>query len=548
MNRSPLSLVPASHGLNSAVREQFRGSLPLMFGTAACVWLIATVNVAGLLTARLRQRSREIGLRLALGATSRRLIQGLLAETVVAVMAGLLLGVAATLGIVRLLPTWIPSWTGLDVRISGSVLIAAGFTAILTAIAITSIQAFSLDRRQVLRHFTADRWRFRRRRRLSVSTGLVIAQMALTLPVVIAAGLLGQTVYGLMNVHSGFDAGNLIQVHVEPVLAGYPLERNQAYYSEVLDRLRSTPGMSDASVSSGGALSGFDGRASVRYEGGVRDVRLNAVDDHYFRTLGIRILAGRAFHATEARHAQHVVVLNLALARQLFGAEHAAIGRLVTLIAGRESSERLVVGVVENTADVDLRDRSTPAAYIPVGGSPLLVVHVRTTTEAASFIPLVRQTLTSVDAGVPVLGIGTIEGRRWHVLQRERLLSAFAAAVGWIALALCAVGLFSRVSYDVSTRLHEVGVRTALGASRRQIAALFLKSTAGILLVGFGFGTGLALGATRLLEASLYGVSASSAATYVASGCLITAVAFLATVLPLRPAMSGTVAANLARE
>jgi predicted permease len=527
------------------VRDQFRASLPLMFATVACLWLITTLNVAGLLTARLRQRSREMGLRLALGVTSRRLIQQLLIEAVVIVLVALLSGVAVALGVARLLPTWIPSWAGLDVRISAFGLAVTGLAALLTVVAIASIQAFSVDRRQLLGHIKVQPVPLSRGRRLSLSTGLIVAQIAITLPLVVAAALLGQTTYRLFNVDSGFDPKGLLQVQVEPVLVGHSPERSQRYYADVLDRLRSVPGVSDASVSSGGALSGFDGRASVRDDGGDQEVRLNAIDERYFGTLGIRTLAGRAFQAEEVRDNRPVIVLNLTLARRLFGAEQAAIGRTVTLIAGRASSERLVVGVVGDTADVDLRDRSTPVAFIPV--SPLLVIHVRTKADAVSLIPVVRQTLVSVDPGVPVLAIQTIEGRRWEVLRRERLLGGLAAAAGWLALALCAVGLFGRVSYDVSTRVREVGIRSALGASRARLVALFLADTAGILVAGFVLGTALALGASRFLEASLYGVSTTNVATYILSGCVLTAVALLATVLPLRPALSRTVAANLAR-
>ena len=543
-NRSAVFLLPAGHGLESAVRERFETSLPLMLGIAVSLWVTTIVNVTGLLTARLRQRSREVGLRLALGASSMRLFGQFLAESAVLVTGGFVLGIVATVSVVGALPAWIPSWAGVDLRVSPVVLLMTTLTAIVAMLVMTAAQALSVDRR-VLAHLSPDVMPFGRGRRLRVSTCLVTAQVALTLPLIVIAGLLGQTLRHLQLVETGFERNDLLQIDVEPILVGYSGERARAYYRTVLEHLRSTPGIVDASVSSGGALSGFEGMTELDHEGRLQAARVNAIDDRYFRTLGVRVLAGRAFDPVEAWRPRGVMILNAALARRLFGSEHAAIGRSVISVDGRTRTDRTVVGVVDNTADVDLRNRSAAVAYVPVGDSPLLLIHVRTASDATSLIPVIRRTLSSLEASVPILGIETIQARHRRALERERLLASLSAVVGWLALVVSAVGIFGRVSHDVSARIREVGIRSALGANRTHIAALFLRGTAGIVVAGLAFGVTASLGASRVLEGVLYGVSATSSGTYIGSACLVVVVAGIATLLPLARALGAGTAANL---
>jgi predicted permease len=530
----PLSLVSASHGLGSGVRDAFRTSFPLVLAICTCLWIITIVNVSGLLTARLKQRSREIGIRLALGVTSARLFAQLLAEGVVLVAAGFVLGLLMTVGLIGSIPRWFPSWAGVDIRASPLVLITLVVTASLAAIVMTVMQVLSVDHRRVLSHLSPALVSFRRGRRLRLSTCLVGAQLTLTFPLIVAAGLLAQTLYRLEHVDTGFDRSNLLQIGVEPVLVGYSAERAKAYYAALLERLRAVPGITGASVSSGGALSRFDGIARVRRQGGWQDVRMITVDDQYFQTMGIRLLSGRSFDRSDVQRIGKVVVLNDALAQRLFGPDGTTVGQEVTVDGGRTSDRSKVVGVVENTAEADVRDRQTPTAYLPVGDSTLLIVHLRTLADPSPLIPAIRRTVTSLDPAVPILGIDTIESRRHQALEREQLMRALSAAVGWLALAVSAIGLFGRVSHDVATRTQEIGIRSALGARRSQIAGLFLRDTAGIVLLSVVFGIAAALTASRVLQGLLYGVSATSLKTYVAAACLMAGVAAVATILPLR--------------
>jgi predicted permease len=543
-----LALISASHGLESSVREEFRRSLGLLIGICACLWAITIVNVSGLLSARLRERSREIGLRQALGATSARLFVQLLTEVIVLVSGGLVLGFLVTAGLSAAIPGWIPSWAGIDLHVSPLVLVTTATTAALATLIVTLVQAISVDRRPLMSHLAPRLVQFGGGRRFRLSTCLVGAQVTLTLPLIVVAGLLAQSLSRLGNADTGFARSHLLQISVEPALVGYSGERASAYYAALVGRLRAVPGIADASVSSGGALSGYDGFARVRDDGVWREVRTNAVDDRYFSTMGIRMVSGRPFNALEARGSGSVVVVNDALARRLFGLIESGIGQVVTFDRGRTSEQRMVIGVVENTADANLRDRSTPTAYLPVGESGLLMVHARSVAEPAGVAAAVRQSAMSLDPGVPILGIETIEKRRQRALQRERLLAVASVAIGWVALVLSAIGIFGRVNQDLVARTREILIRSALGATPFQIAKLFLESTAGMLLLSGVSGIGVAFAAARLVQGQLYGVSSTDLTVYVGAAAVLTLIATVATMSPLRRLWSTGESIHLLRD
>jgi putative ABC transport system permease protein len=542
-----LALIPASHGLESGVREEFRKSLGLLAGICACLWVITIVNVSGLLTARLSERSREIALRQALGATSSRLFVQLLTEVIVLVAGGVILGLTITVALSSVIPTAVPSWAGIDLHVSPLVFAATALTALLAALAVTFVQAVSIDRRSLTSQLAPSLLQFGSGRRFRLSTCLVGAQLALTLPLMVVAGLLAQSLYRLGHVDTGFERSNLLQISVEPALVGYSGERARSYYGALTERLRAVPGVADASVSSGGALSGYDGIARLRIGNNSRDVTTNAVDDRYFSTMGIRLAAGRSFSRAEARGNAPVIVVNDALARRLFDPIEGAIGHVVTVDLGRTGEQRTVIGVVENTADASLRDRSTPTAYLPVADSSLLVVHVRLLDGAVGIPADVRRAATSVDANVPILRIDTIEGLRHNALQRERLLGTTSLTIGWVALALSAIGLFGRVTREVVVRTREIVIRSALGATRCQIANLFVRDTARILLLSSVPGIGAAIAAARFMRGQMFGVSGTDLTVYVAAAAVLGVVATVATLLPLRRASKAGESTHLLR-
>jgi ABC-type antimicrobial peptide transport system permease subunit len=361
-------------------------------------------------------------------------------------------------------------------------------------------------------------------------------QFALTLPLIVVASLLAQSLHYLTRADMGFERNNLLQIGVEPALVGYGIERASAYYSSLTETLRTVPGVTDATVSSGGALSGYGGFARIHHDGGYHDVTMNSVDDRYFSTMGIRVLSGRPFDAIEARRDVPVVVVNEALARRLFKVGERAIGHVVTVVVGETREQRTIVGVVDNTADADVRDRSMPTAYVPVAQSGLLMVHVRSAGDPGKVVETIRRTVASLDPSVPIMRIDTIERRRETTLQRERLLSVASVAIGWVALALSGIGLVGRVSRDVVARTSELIIRSVLGATPLQVVSLFLKDTAMILAPSAAVGSGAAIAAAHAVRGHVYGVSSNDLASYLAAATLLVVVAAVATIWPLRRA------------
>jgi predicted permease len=545
--QAPLALFSASHGLVSVVREHFRTALGFLLGICACLWLVTIVNVSGLLTARLSERTREMAIRQALGATSFRLFVQLLAEVGLLVASGLSLGYVLAAALSVAIPRWLPAWAGIDLRITPLVLLAAAVTASLSALLIAVIQSVSRHRRSVLSHLAPGLLRFGGSRRLRLSSCLVGLQFALTLPLIVVASLLAQSLHYLTRADMGFERNNLLQIRVEPALVGYGDERASAYYKSLTETLRAVPGVTDAAVSSGGALSGYGGFARIYQDGGYHDVTMNSVDDRYFSTMGIHVLSGRPFDASEARRDVPVVVVNEALARRLFKVSERAIGHVVTVVVGETREQRTIVGVVDNTADADVRDRLTPTAYVPVAQSGLLMVHVRSAIDPARVVETIRRTVTSLDPSVPILRIDTIEGRRQTALQRERLLSVTSVAIGWVALALSGIGLVGHVSRDVVARTSELVIRSVLGATPFQVVSLFLKDTAMILAPSGALGIGAAIAAAHAVRGQVYGVSSTDLASYLAAAVLLIAVAAVATIWPLRRAWQAGQSTQLLR-
>ena len=303
---------------------------------------------------------------------------------------GLLLGFLVAAALSSAIPRWVPSWAGIDIHVSPRVFVATAITAALAALVVTWVQSVSIDRRSLMSRLAPGLVQFGGGRRFRLSACLVGAQLALTLPLIMLAGLLAQSLYHLGHVDTGFARSNLLQIGVEPALVGYSGERASAYYAALTERLRAVPGVADASVSSGGALSGYDGVARLKKDEGWHEVTTNAVDERYFSTMGIRVVSGRPFDAAETRGNATVVIVNEALARRVYGPSDRAIGQVVTFERGPTTEQRTVIGVVENTADSSLRDRSTPRAYLPVGESSLLVVHVRLEADPVVMTAAVR--------------------------------------------------------------------------------------------------------------------------------------------------------------
>jgi predicted permease len=535
---SPLgavTLLPGGQGFRSTLREQLRSTVWLLLAACACLWLIATVNASGLSLARFSARSREVGIRLALGAGWTGLARQMLAESLLLATLGGALGLLLAGQLTQNLPGLMSTWAGVDLRTNLTVLGTAMLMSFLAAVLITVVQILAAHRRSVL-SFLTGHISVGMRGRMGSARRVVITQVALAVPLVAGAMLFAQTLQNLLSVDAGFGNEKLLQVEVEPLSVGYSQEQAEAYYAELLDRLRRVPGIVDAAVDNAGALSGFAATTQVRTPEGDQSVSAVLVGDRYFEAMSIPAVAGRPFRAADHEDGVLVAVLNESLARNLFGSSTRAVGRTVSLLPAHE---RTIVGVVEDTIYLELRTQSTPLVYFPrAHRARHLLVHVRTRGDPAAMIPTIHAVARDVDSQVPLLSVQTFAGLKGLRARRERLMMLSLGAVGWVALVLSALGLYGLVSYAVVARTRDIGIRAALGGRRRHIISPFLKDTVSIVATGGVLGVVGAVVASRLIESQLYGTEATSPITPLGAIGLLVAVSAIALFGPLRRALS----------
>ncbi len=259
------------------------------------------------------------------------------------------------------------------------------------------------------------------------------------------------------------------------------------------------------------------------------------VGHRYFEALRIPLLSGRRFRVEDHRRGILLAVINRTLADRYVGGPIEAVGQTIML---RPGGDRTIVGVVENTAYLNLSDRTAPIVYVPgAQEARQLLLHIGTLGDPAAMIPTIHAVAREVDPRVPLLRVRTFGQLKGLVVHRERLMALTLSAVGWTALLLSALGLYGLVAYSVVTRTREIGVRAALGALRRQILTPFLRDTTRLVLMGGALGVGVAVASSQVFENQLYGVGALSPTAYLGAIALLAVVSLLALLVPLRRAL-----------
>ena len=533
------------------LRDQLVGrvstALWVLLGAVGLVLLIACGNVANLLLARASGRAREIAVRTALGAGQRRLIRQLLTESMLLALAGGLAGVllaaAGTAALSASGPREIPRVA--EIQIDAPVLLFSLTISLLTGVLFglaPALRASRVDLNEALKEAgkaTADRSRH------GLRNLLVVTEVALAFVLVVGAGLLGKSFLRLMSVDPGYDPHNVLTLSTYLYGTRYQTpEVERGYYDQIMERLRATPGIDSMAMVSTLPLAGFDRRGfhirerRLANESEAPSADAYSVTPDYFRVMRIPLKRGRTFTAQDGPGAPLVTLISESCARAVFPGED-PVGKQIQL-GGRHDDKpwSTIVGITGDIRQYGLDRPSNMEAYIPLAQNQSFSFNmvIRTTSDPRRIEGAVREAFQAVDKTQPIFGVQPLETYLQATLAERTFTLMLLGLFGLLALVLASVGVYGVISYAVSLRTREVGIRMALGAQRSDVLAMVLRQ--GLILVGGGLLAGFAasLALTRFLSTLLYEVRPTDLATSAAVAVLVAAVALLASYLPARRA------------
>ena len=541
--KKTLQLLPGGRG-TSGLRDQSGTPLVVLMGMVGLVLLIACANVASLLLTRASSRNKEIAVRLALGAGRLRLMRLHLVESLVLSLAGGLVGLQLAYwvgeALIRALPfqdatrtlSAAPDWRVGLFTLGLSVLTGVGFGLVpaLRASRADLAPALKSDATSVV----GGTGHFRLRK------GLVVAQVALSLLLLIGAGLFTRSLMNLRGLDPGFRPERLFAFSVDPSLNGQDFTQRAATLRRIQDELLAEPGVASASAAEVALMTDSDSSSTVRVEGYEAkegedmNPNFNRVAPGFFSTLGIPLVAGRDVAETDVLGAPKVAVVNEVFARYFFK-DGNPIGRRFGLRRTEKDNDIEIVGVVRDGKAASLREEPRRFVYVPymqeatVGG---LTFYVRSSAEPASFGEQLQAAVRRIDATLPVTDLKTMEAQIGESLFVERMVAVLSAAFGLLATVLAAIGLYGVMSYAVTMRTREIGLRVALGADRRAVLMLVLREVAVLAALGIAIGLPGGYGLGKVVESQLFGLHARDPLTFAVATLALVTTAFVAGLIP----------------
>jgi len=570
--RTAVTVEPAARGY-SPQRQSFAQPLAILTAGVGALLLIACANLANLLLARAAGRHREIAVRLAIGASRTRLMRQMLTESLVLAIAGGVVGLLLAFWAEQILRSML-AVTPAPMTGSGGATLAVNltlginsrmlaFTAIVclsTAALFGVAPAFSASRTPVAGALAASATRVIGGSRFGPSTLLVVTQIALSLLLLISAGLFTRTLTNLKAEDLGFERQRELLIWTVPGQTGRQDVAMAELWHLVQMRLSSIPGVVSAAATNQPVLRGSDlelrGTGVPMIVDGEQPRRVSApglrsfITPEFFTTLGVPILAGRDFTERDTENAPRVAILNATMARYYFGDERRAVGRFVRF-AGPSAMPTEIVGVAADYA------RGTPrggkqtefATYFPYRDTEALnkgaqtrlrvmLVVIRTEGDPTKVASAARSTLREIDPDLPVVRINTAEQHVDDVLSQDWLVAVLSTTLSGVALVIACLGLFGIVSYRVARRTSEIGVRLALGATRQGVMRMVLAESAWLLVGGVAVGLAASFFLSRLVSSRLFAVAATDPVTLMSAVILLTAVAGVAALIPARRAAS----------
>jgi putative ABC transport system permease protein len=526
-----VALVPIHEEMVSGIRPM----LLMLLGAVSFVLLIACANVANLLLARAATRAREIAIRTTLGASRLRLIRQLLTESAVLALLGGTLGVLLALWALPLLlslsPPEIGEFTGvgLNGQVLGFSLVASILTGVLFGLA-PALFASRCNPNESLR----EGERGSSLGKSPARSALIAAEIALSLVLLVGAGLMMKSFVRLTQVNPGFNPDRLLIFNI-----GLPSSadsaRQTSFYREVIERLSSVPGVQSVGAVSRLPLAGGNSSRTFNIPGSSQsysaDIRVSTPD--YFQTMGIPLLKGRNFIAHDSSASLPVAIINEAAAANVFPGQD-PIGKYLTNF-GPKALKLQIVGVVGNVRHVALEAAGRPEVYTPLAQAPWpsMFIAVRcAVSNPLTLIPAAQGAVWSVDNNVPLANPRTMQDVLAQSVLRRKFAMLLLSIFAGFATLLAAIGLYGVIAYSVAQRTKEIGIRMALGAQRTDMLRMVLRQSGTLVLIGMLVGVPVALAATRFLGTMLYGVGATDILTYLFVIALLGAAAFFASIIP----------------
>jgi predicted permease len=534
-----LRVEPGGRGIYDVNTNDLR-SVTILSVVVGLVLLIVCANVANLLLSRATARQKELSVRLSLGATRPRLIRQLLTESLLLAAVGGALGILVGYWGQQLLPGQPDRPPTLDWRVLVFVLAITVVTGIVFGIA-PALRGTGMNVSSALKETS----RGVVGSKSLLGKVLLVVQIAVSLVLLIGAGLFLQTLQNLRRVDVGFNPQNLLLFRVNPSLNRYDEKKMTVLYRDMLDRLGTVPGVRAAAMSQPALLSGSVNGTSIFIQGrvyppervqGANDINRLVISPNFFEVMGIPVVRGRALTDRDDASAPKVVVINEAAVRKFFPNEN-PIGRRFGS-SPETTGQQEIVGVLHDVKYNSVRDTAPPTMYVPyrqtrLGGA---VFELRTAGMPAGAMGAVREAVRQIDPNLPLTDVSTQIEQVERRFRQEKLFAQAYTLFGGLALLLASIGLFGLMSYNVSRRTNEIGIRMALGAQRRDVLALVMWESMILVVVGVVAGVAIALAASRLVTTLLFGLPPTDIITMVLAIGVMVTVSALAGYLPARRA------------
>jgi predicted permease len=502
--------------------------------TTGMVLLIACANIANLLLARATGRQKEIAVRLAMGATRGRIVTQLLIETLSLSALGGILGLAlAFWGDKALMAIYLPTDSG-NLNIST----APDSRILLFTLAVTVVTGVIFGLAPALQSTRPDVGRTLKDQAGAVVGGghgrlrnaLVVTQVALSLLLLIGAGLFLRSLKNLSNLGPGFPAERLVGLNIDPSLNGYTPQRLNTFYQQLTDNLSSIPGVKSVAVASMRIMENDEWDSGLTAEGYAPtkpddhpQAFMNEIGPGYFATLAVPILAGRDFRLTDNRVIKRAnatddfdttpttVIINEKFAQKFFAGRSPVGMHLGYGTDPGTHTDMEIIGVVKDIKYTNLRDEIPIQAYVPYMNDPYLsgmTIYVRTAGEPNQLMSSVRAKMRELDANVPIYAMRTMDEQISNSLSTERMIASLSTVFGFVATVLAIIGLYGVMSYSVAQRTREIGIRMALGAAQGKVIGMVMREVVTLIAIGVGVGVPAALVLTRVVKSQLYGLEA----------------------------------------